>query len=428
MLPTTLDQYLYRIWQAFNANFGSLRLFGEQIAQVADQLDRQSVREMAEVLADVFDESVEQIEAELLDFFPSLDDLDLYPDFAENPDVRQTFELFNDSFFKARVVRWGMENPRKMHQLANAWLDYFSQPPANGIILRRSTLVSLVGTLEILLEDLFFGYYLYVDGVKLAKDVREQAARKRARAAMHAGGWRGRIEKFGGLGIDLKVVQDYLDEIVEITQRRNVMVHKQGIIDAGYMRNAPSTCQPAGAEDGLMLVVSTCYLNRAFDVVLALAFGLSQACWRHWEPRKRKKQAHHVAANFLYQTLRQQRYVLVKDLARCLERLSLPWATRQFVLVDHAIALRELGEKSAMKPLLLELKGRKRERQFTIALAILQEDFSRARLFLKRAAEKGELRKISPYWPLFDPIRDEPWFQNVLHISGRGKIAGKDQS
>lgn len=65
MLPQSLDQYLYRTWQIFNANFGSLRLFGEQIAQVADRLDRQSVSDTAEVLADVFDEPQEQVETNL---------------------------------------------------------------------------------------------------------------------------------------------------------------------------------------------------------------------------------------------------------------------------------------------------------------------------------------------------------------------------
>lgn len=64
MTITTLDQHLYRTWQIFNANFGSLRLFGEQIAQVADGLDRQSVSEMAEVLADVLDDPQEQVEAD----------------------------------------------------------------------------------------------------------------------------------------------------------------------------------------------------------------------------------------------------------------------------------------------------------------------------------------------------------------------------
>jgi len=421
MLTTTLDQYLYRVWQVFTANFGSLRLFGEQIAHVADRLDRQSVSEMAEVLADIFDEPPEQVEEELLGFLLSLDDLDLYPNFAENPDVRETFELFKDTEFKARVVQWGIENPRKMHKLAHAWADYFSQPPANGILLRRSALVSLVGTLEILLEALFLGYYFYVEGAKLSKDLREQTAQKKAGKAMR-GGWRKRIERFADLGIDFGVVESYLDEIVEITQRRNLIVHNEGVIDAGYMNNAPAAYRPIGAKEGLMLVVSTRYLNRAFDVTMLLAFVLSQACWRQWQPERRKKQAHRVVENLLYQTLRQQRYALVRDLAQGMDKVTLPWKTRQIVLVDHAIALRDLGKKSAMAPLLSGLKRRKREWRVTIALAVLQGDYSRARLFLKRAADKGKFHEISPYWPLFDPIREEPWFQALLHAPERGAV------
>jgi len=72
MFPTTLDKFLYRVWQAFSANWGSLRLFGEQISQVADRLDRQTVKEIAQVFADVFGDTPEQVEEELLEFFPSL--------------------------------------------------------------------------------------------------------------------------------------------------------------------------------------------------------------------------------------------------------------------------------------------------------------------------------------------------------------------
>jgi hypothetical protein len=190
----TLDQYLYRTWQIFNTNFGSLRLFGEQIAQIADRLDRQSVGEMAEVLADVFGDPQEEVEAELLEFLPSLDDLDLYPNFAERPDVREAFQCFGDQRFKARVLQWSVDNPRKSYQLAQVWFDYLTHPPANGILLRRSALISLVGTWEIFLEALFFGYYFYVDvdNQSMNLDVRERIASDQVKKEMR-GNWDVRV-------------------------------------------------------------------------------------------------------------------------------------------------------------------------------------------------------------------------------------------
>ena len=427
MFPTTLDKFLYRVWQAFSANWGSLRLFGEQISQVADRLDRQTVKEIAQVFADVFGDTPEQVEEELLEFFPSLDELDIYPTSADRADVREVMQVFENQRFKQRVLEWLLENPRKSHKFLQAWTDYLAQPPANGILLRRSALVSLVGTLEILLEALFFGYYFYVDSSSRTSDMtaREQTARKQAEKAMHSGGWRGRIEKFTELGVDLKGIGDYLDQVVEITQRRNLIVHNEGVIDARYMRNSPPEYRPAGAKEGVMLIVSTRYLNRAFDVVMLLAFALSQACWRQWQPKKSKRQANRVVENLIYQTLRFKRYILVQDLARLAYELPLPRRTRQLVLVNHAIALRDLGEKTAMGPLLSELKKKKRDWRVTIALAILQEDFRKAHWLMKRAVDKGKFREISPYWPLFNPVRNESWFKNLCGTPERGTVPKK---
>jgi hypothetical protein len=357
--------------------------------------------------------------------FPSLNDLDLYPNFAEDLSLREALELFKDTRFKRDILQWELENPRKKHKLAQVLTDCFSQPPAHGILLRNNALISLVGVLEILLEALFFGYYFYVGDARHLDDAaaREEAARGQTDKAMRTGGgWRKRIEKFGKLGIGLEVVQGYLDEVVEMTQRRNLLVHNGGVIDATYMKCSPQAYWPAEAKEGRVLLAPPCYLDHAFDRIMLFAFGLSQACWRHWQPKKAKKNADKTADTLIYQTLRQGRHGLVRDLAQVADEMRLPWETRQHVLVNQVIALRELGEEPATMSLLSELIRRKREWRVTIALAVLQKDILKARLLLKRAADEGKLREVSPYWPLFDPIREESWFEPLFATPYHGPL------
>ncbi len=38
-------------------------------------------------------------------------------------------------------------------------------------------------------------------------------------------------------------------------------------------------------------------------------------------------------------------------------------------------------------------------------------------MLLQAAAQRRELGKISPYWPLFDPIRQEAWFENLFQAA-----------
>jgi len=146
------NEVFFQIWHKFTANIGSLWLFSNQITQMADKLDQDKVREIALEMADIFDNDPKEVEKEFLAFLPSLDDLDIYPNFYKNANVRETFQLFKSSDFKERVLDWAVENVAKAQKLVHIVTTYFAEPPANGVILRRSALVTLVSFLEVFVE------------------------------------------------------------------------------------------------------------------------------------------------------------------------------------------------------------------------------------------------------------------------------------
>ena len=87
------NEVFYQIWHGFSANIGSLWLFSQEISKVADRLDRKKVKEMAREMAGAFGDDPREVEEDLLSFFPSLDDADIYPNFYENPNLRETFQF-----------------------------------------------------------------------------------------------------------------------------------------------------------------------------------------------------------------------------------------------------------------------------------------------------------------------------------------------
>lgn len=410
------NKLFYGIWQGFNANIGSLWLFSQQITKMADQLDLEKVHEVSAQLAPLFGDDPKDVETELLEFLPSLDDLEIYPNFLENPNVRETFQFFQTSEFKKHTLEWASQQPDKAHKLADIYATYLAEPPANGILLRRSALVSLVGFLELLLENLFFAYFYYTNlNLDINSDAHKKQAQKRADKAMRTKrGWSERIENFQKLGIQLGTAQNYVDELLEIVHRRNLIVHNNGLVDEGYMQFAPEKFRPRGAEIGKVLIVSTRYLLRAFSVVTVFGFALSQACWRQWTPGRNLKKANQTVESLVYATLKQERYELIRELAGICINIQLPSRQEQFVQVNLAIAQRELGNVDDMHQIISALSRSNPEWRVKIALAVLQGDNSKTQLLLSRARRQNNLVQISKYWPLFKHVQNESWFLNIF--------------
>jgi hypothetical protein len=418
------DQLFQQIWQGFEANFGALWLFSDEVSKHADQLDRTRIHEYAKEMADALGDDPQQVEQELLEFTPSLDELDVYPDFRQRPDVREAIQFFRESHFKTRVRKWAIENPQKAHKFSMVFSSYLAHPPVSGILLRRNVLVSLVGFLELFLENLLFGYYFYTDlGEDPKSDAHKEKARRKAeKENSPREGWRGRIEKFRQLDIDLSHIQVYVDELLEIAQRRNLIVHNDGVVDETYLKRAPAAYQPSGLQKGQFLLVSTRYLTRAFHVVVIFAVTLSQACWRQWHPNKNKKRADQLLERYLFTILKDGRYGLAVDLGTVSQQFSLPRFSSQIIKIHQAIAFRELGKKTEMMQVVNEFPEGNRDWRVPIALAILREDFPLAQQLLVQAAKKNKLIDISPFWSLFNPVKDESWFQRMFEHPNRGNL------
>ncbi len=417
---SSYDQYFYQSWHAFYASFGSLRLFSEQIGRVSAEIDYATIQQAARELAEILNDDPRQIEDEIQQFLSSTNDLNVYPDFRDNSQIHQTLMDLQDSAFKDHLLDWAKKNPRQWTRLAAIFQDYLASPPANSLWLRRSTLIVLLSLLDVLFRKLHFAYF-YFQGLdrKITKELQEREAQRHANKFYRAGkGWRGRIERFQELSVDISPLQDYLDEFAEIAHRRNLLVHTDGIIDDVYLKHVPPQHRPPEAQKGRMLLVPRSYLQRAFYLVLIIGFWLTHIAWKKWDPNKRVKRLYRSIDQVIYNELRHRNYHLVVEFAHITDFLKFPKKHKRIkytILINQAIAFRELGETHEVKRLTARLSKMKRDDLLIkIALAILKGDFARARHFLLQAKQKQILHTISPDWPLFAPLTHEPWFQHLF--------------
>ncbi|MBO9373444.1 MAG: hypothetical protein J7459_08775, partial [Chloroflexus sp.] len=201
----------------------------------------------------------------------------------------------------------------------------------------------------------------------------------------------------------------------EIIARRNVCIHRGGRIDNQYLQQA-GTYAPEQAQAERILLVPTQYLQRAMNVALMLAFTITQAAWRQWS--KHHKLADKAVHDLTYELLCQRRFRLVTEMADFVE--SIGKERQPYVIVNLAIAFREQGRTVEMDRILGTLNTIYSRKQlpliFQIALYILHEDYDNARHLMQNTGKEYLYREsVRPQWPLFDPIRDKPWFRALFH-------------
>lgn len=98
------------------------------------------------------------------------------------------------------------------------------------------------------------------------------------------------IKKVKVKALDFKPFVSYADRLKEIHERRNVFVHRNGVIDKKYL-DCISTAD-ARARDfalGKRLRIPRRYILEAIDVVRLAGFLLIQICWRKWATSERKQ-------------------------------------------------------------------------------------------------------------------------------------------
>lgn len=431
-----------RIWFRFNANMGSLYIFSQEISNFAEDWDSEFVHKMAVEIADLLDQDSEEVEKQIFDFAGSPSESEVEPYFLDNATVREVLDAWQSSDFKRELLEWCALNPDKAYRLTDIFNSSYEQPPANGILIRRSILITLAGFLEQFFQDIFYAYYKIEAERNLARDkkkkvtgllydeiwINDQVDKAMKGNLVKTGpkGFRGRIESLKYLGIDLAPSDRFIDEIQEITQRRNLFVHQDGIIDQDYIDRLPASYKVGKALIlKRRLLVSTFYINRAMRVVYIFGLILHNICWRMWI-RNGRRQRNEEFGKCVFSALKQHRYDLVEDLYGVASALYLERETWHTIKINYGIVLRERGQIAQLRALIGSFRNLEKSWKIKLALSILQENFESARMLLNEANDRGEIGTISKDWPLFEPIRNERWFLSSFEID-RGKLPSKSR-
>lgn len=390
------------IWRRFNSNIGAIYSFSEKVIELADESDREKIRVIVAKAAGLFKDNPDEAEKEITRFLPTIDDLDIYPDIRNDESSKEILDEFKNASFIEQIKTWEKKHPFKKQKFNEILFSAYTDPPMNGVILRKSILISLVTFLEILIQDIFASHFLAQGETKKKALELSNSLSK---------GWGQRLSNLEEIGLGTLAQSKYREEIIEITKRRNLLVHNDGVVDDDYLKKAPQKFK--SLKPGSVFIVSTNYLQRAIDITYTFGFYL---CIKQWKASNtpEKVQSDEID-KFLLPALNKKRYSLVLEVTNHLRDECLPKQYPQRFLVDRAIAFRELGQENEVKKIITKLEKLEAHWSNPVAIAMLTNNIPD----LQKALKDNNVPAHISSWPLFDPVKNEVWFKQIFMIKNK---------
>lgn len=209
-------------------------------------------------------------------------------------------------------------------------------------------------------------------------------------------------------------------EFVEMSQRRNLMTHNDGVVSAQYLIvcRREGVVLKDGPAAGDKLELLPIYLARTVFVLSKVAFMLTHTLWKKVFPGEEGKIAD-SEISIVYDLLSRNRWQSAAEFA--LFALSAPMArgmndlARRMLVINAAIGFRQLKKQEKVEELLKAEDWTAAIREFRLAMCVLRGEYGDAAKVMQAIGKSGELITELSYhqWPLFHEFRRTQNFQRA---------------
>lgn len=206
---------------------------------------------------------------------------------------------------------------------------------------------------------------------------------------------------------------------IELTERRNLFVHTDGVISSQYLEVCRiHDVDVAKLSAGDRLSVTGDYFQNAFQCLYEIGVKLGHVLWRKLAPNDLKG-ADEALNDVCFELLKSEKYSLASRLlefsTNTLKKHHSNLVRRMFV-VNLAIARKWGGDNQSAMNILDAEDWSDCGDNFKMAVAVLKEEFSEAEeIFRTLGAEaKGIGRVGYETWPLFRDFRKSEHFRNAF--------------
>jgi hypothetical protein len=204
-------------------------------------------------------------------------------------------------------------------------------------------------------------------------------------------------------------------QFVEITERRNLFVHCDGIVSSQYI----AVCRKHGGKlddsikAGDQLTVNSAYFQTAFACMLEIGIKLGHVFWRKLQPSG-IKEADIALQETGYDLLVEERYDLAKMILRfatnTLKSVSSD-RIRRMNIINLCIAHKFSGDEQNCMSVLDSEDWTACSPEFRLAVEVLTDNFTAAAKIMEAIGKDGAVtREYYSTWPLFKKFRESTEF------------------
>lgn len=221
------------------------------------------------------------------------------------------------------------------------------------------------------------------------------------------------------LKIPLRKGLPSFSDFIEITERRNLFVHCNGIVSRQYI----DVCKENDVKNiekikiGQQLIASAEYFNKCYRVMFEIGVKLGQVMWRKLLPEKLEDADAHLN-NVCYELLIKGHFRLALNLLSFATE-TLKKHTNQEMLcifrINKALAHYLSNNKKACIKVLNKHDWSATNDKFKLAIAVLREDYETAIELMKSVGSTNEHLNKDAYreWPLFREFRKTEVFKKA---------------
>lgn len=210
-----------------------------------------------------------------------------------------------------------------------------------------------------------------------------------------------------------------LPVFIELTERRNLFVHCNGIVSRNYLDNCNKhkvkTTENVELND--VLHVDPEYFNEGFQAVFEIGVKLGQVLWRKFLPTK-INEADRNLNNISFDLIINGYYDLAINLLKFATETLPKKSTekmRKTMIINKALSFYLKGEKEVTNKV-LDSEDWSVGLVFKLAVSVLKEDYDLATSLMKKIGPEHDDINASSYqeWPLFGDFRDTDKFKDTF--------------
>lgn len=211
---------------------------------------------------------------------------------------------------------------------------------------------------------------------------------------------------------------------VEISQRRNLLTHADGIVSEQYLAVCGANKCKELPKLGERLTLTSEYIVQAAELLMLVALMLGQTIWRKLLPEEKSISGQHLN-EVIFDSLCCNRSVLsIRYSQFGMGTVILKQASnveRRVRIINYALAHQLAENETDCLKILNSEDWSDALRDFSLAVAVLKNDFQLASELMLKIGKEGELVAQESYatWPLFHKFR-----ASEIFLSTYAKIYG----